>query len=273
MDLYINSYIKNSISTSVYEYVGWNQLRKYMHVPDSVWKKMYDDFCVDPLFKTQLDSFDSSIRCICKTQENNQGKPITQMDFTKLSDVIDEDLKNNLSKRTPYREILIWTIILLIINCLPIVPDILWRNKDFVLFKIKKNNSTFQYIDHSLQSDFDLLSIAVKEYPAALQYTNPVLRADREFMRAMVRQNFKTFEYADHRLKSDRNYVLEIVEINGLALQYVSDILKADADIIITAYKQNKQSSIFASDITILMTEPKYYLNFTQCVTDKWALD
>lgn len=74
---------------------------------------------------------------------------------------------------------------------------------------------------------------------AALQWADPILRADRDLALQVVRRNGRALRWIDEELQGNLELVLEAVQQNGLALQHAAPSLRADREVLKVAVRQN----------------------------------
>ena len=91
------------------------------------------------------------------------------------------------------------------------------------------------------KNDKQMVRIAVRTTPAALQFASSRLQADKEFKLGPT-----SLKLASDKDRNDRNIVLVFVAERGMALEHASDELKADPEVVLTAVGQNGMAIVHA---------------------------
>lgn len=91
------------------------------------------------------------------------------------------------------------------------------------------------------RNDKQMVRIAVRKAPAALQFASNRLQTDKEFKLGPT-----SLRLASDKERNDRNIVLVFVAERGMALEHASDELKADMEVVLTAVNQNGMAIVHA---------------------------
>ena len=92
------------------------------------------------------------------------------------------------------------------------------------------------------RNDKQMVRIALRKAPAALQFASNRLQSDNEFKLGPT-----SLKFASNKERNDRNIVLVFVAERGMALEYASDELKADLEVVLTAVGQNGMAIVHAN--------------------------
>lgn len=57
MDSYLNHYVTENISYTIYSYIGLHLLQTYDNIDDCVWLRLCSDFCLDSEFKNKFCTY------------------------------------------------------------------------------------------------------------------------------------------------------------------------------------------------------------------------
>lgn len=162
-----------------------------------------------------------------------------------------------------YREWFLHFINYLLNNNLSIIPNRLWRNKDFILIVIKTKiyyHDLLLYISDEMRNEPEIILCMIEQHINALNYANESVLSNRNFMlmvmkrkgtylkflksefqddyemvQCAIKSDPYALEFASPRLRSNRNLVLEAVKMRGLSLKFADPILQSDEEIILFA--------------------------------------
>ena len=124
-----------------------------------------------------------------------------------------------------------------------LAPSRLERHRGLVLglAVLKQRGCWLQYAGASLQSDREVVLMAVELNGDSLQYADLSFRSDREVVLAAVTRHGCSLQYAGASLQSDREVVLMAVKQNGDSLQYANWIFLSDREVV-SASKRSQRS-------------------------------
>ena len=91
-----------------------------------------------------------------------------------------------------------------------------------------------------------IIFILVQNWGSIINYV-PELQSDREIVYMAVNQNGWALSYASRKLRNDPEIVLAAVRRHGLALMFASEALRKDKQIVLAAIKQDPRASKYAS--------------------------
>lgn len=119
------------------------------------------------------------------------------------------------------------------------VDPLYWLNdRKLVKKALHENGYLLSVLPESYQADKELVMIAVKNYPNALDYCSEELLDDIDVITAALQEDSEeVLSYASERLQSDYDLVYKAVKIDALNLQFASDELRDNRDIVIRALK------------------------------------
>lgn len=133
----------------------------------------------------------------------------------------------------------------------PLEITVIRRSHDVAewLQKVAKDGMCLQNAGFGVQSDPEVVLVAISQNGLALQFAAAELRADRDFITRAVAQNAGALAFAEGDLQSDKDFVLHMVRLNGCALAGASDALRADWEVVLTAAKENHYALTHASKV------------------------
>ncbi|KAJ8598689.1 hypothetical protein CTAYLR_003108 [Chrysophaeum taylorii] len=126
-------------------------------------------------------------------------------------------------------------------------PDILKRDKQFVLAVVRKRGWALRYADPELKKDKEFVLAAVRESGYALDGAALELRIDKEFVLAAVRESGTALNGAAPELKKDKEVVLAAVRQHGYVLRYAAPELKKDKEVVLAAVRENGYALEYAA--------------------------
>ncbi len=103
-----------------------------------------------------------------------------------------------------------------------------WSDKQQVLKRVAKVGYDLQYAHKSLQTDPDIVKIAVARNGLSLYHAHESLRADREIVKIAVTQTGWALRFAHERLQADREIVNLALAKSLTNLAGVHESLKDD---------------------------------------------
>lgn len=104
-----------------------------------------------------------------------------------------------------------------------------WDNKEYVLFRVKKNGATFEYASERLQSDKEVLMAALKSSPNVLRWASKELKSDREvILKALELKSSTALFFADDSLRNDEEIVLKALSGSVLSMMHVGNELRSN---------------------------------------------
>lgn len=219
------------------------------NVPDDVWKCVYEKYCADAQFKKQIDEY---------------------------------WFPNNISFILPYQKLFLCYMNMLIcqyenmINISP--PSILYNDANFVLATIKYGGGALKELLHIplrssntliknryflmkaiergydpetcvklLNTDRELISMALRKSPKCVRYISEELKQDRELMFLAIQRDARAFASTSHELRSDITFIIDAIKINGFVFRFLDTSFKQNRQILLEAV-QNKGCVLRYSD-------------------------
>lgn len=234
MELYLNTYIPPTLASTIYTYIGWYHLRNCEKVPMCVWEKLCNELCENDIFQYKINEYWGESYL-------NYKKVLSAKDF-----------------------LLHFINYLVLSKYLYDIPPLLWKDKSFVILKLKKRPSLFNSPCHSFQLDHEVIFKVIETNPHILQDVNMIIRQNREFMLRAIKINPIASIYADiddiattnsdvtlnavvndptlffyvhNNLRYDRNFILQLVMRNPSLFYSISDTFKYDPEIALAAMK------------------------------------
>lgn len=115
--------------------------------------------------------------------------------------------------------------------------------------KVKKDAMCLKDAGISVQSDPEIVMVAIANNGLALEFASAELRADRDFISRAVSQNAGALAFAMGDMRDDKHFVLSMVKLNGCALAGASERLKADSQVVLAAAKENHYALMHAAKV------------------------
>ena len=126
--------------------------------------------------------------------------------------------------------------------------------KEMMLEAMKKDPSSYQYLDQKLKKDKDIIDLALEEIKSSDDdiglYKDIIKEANYDFdiMMKVVKKRGILLKRATDDLKDNEMLVTEAVKQDGTALQYASLRLRKNRNIALIAVKQNPESFIYCKE-------------------------
>jgi hypothetical protein len=120
---------------------------------------------------------------------------------------------------------------------------------EMVKIALRKSPEALQYAGKKLRSDKETVLRAVRQESGveAEPHMGAHLHADKEIMKALVRQDGLMLAKAAPAVRQDHDVVRAAVSQNGLALQYAAAELRGDRKIVLLAISKTEQALKYAS--------------------------
>ena len=126
---------------------------------------------------------------------------------------------------------------------------VLQKDKDIVLAAVTKGGLALEFVDSVFRKDKDIVLAAVTNNSLALEFADPVLRKDKEIVLAAITKNHWALEFADPDLLKDKDFMLAAVTKNGFALEFIDPVFQKDEDIVLAAVTQYGWALAFADPV------------------------
>lgn len=127
-------------------------------------------------------------------------------------------------------------------------PEAARRDREVVYLAVRRNPAALEFAGQELKRERALVLLAVAAHGHNLRFASPELRADREVALAAVTRSWTALQFAAAAMQSDREVVVTAVSLCGMALQYASSELRADREVVSAAYEGDARALLFASD-------------------------
>jgi len=152
------------------------------------------------------------------------------------------------------------------------------RNKHLLIKILTKNGSMLKFLNEEIKKDKNLVLIAVKDYPLALEDASEELKNDKEIVLAAVTKNGEAIYYASEECIGDYEIVLAAVKNYPLALEEASEELRNNKEIVLAAVTKNGKALYYASDeciedYEIVLAAVKNYGNALKWVSEELQND
>ncbi|MDQ7046167.1 MAG: DUF4116 domain-containing protein [Sulfurovum sp.] len=105
-----------------------------------------------------------------------------------------------------------------------------------------------EYASKRLQSDKEIVKIAVTKLGKSIQFANKDLQGDKEIALLAVHSDKTAVEYIKYSLLKDKRFVIDMLNKQPELLKYISKELRADEKIVTDVLKRNKGLVKYASD-------------------------
>ena len=176
-----------------------------------------------------------------------------EVDNDDLFDQMKETLKNPENeesvKHNDEQEFVDYLLNLIAQNSFNSVPQRLWRQKEFVMAAMERNESAFFHMDKQLAIDKELFLFAVNLHGDFLEFANiGKFENDVEIVLAAVEQNGLSIVFARSNMKSNFEIALAAVKQNGSAFRYLAADFANNLEIVSEAVKTYGSMLQFASD-------------------------
>lgn len=132
--------------------------------------------------------------------------------------------------------------------------DALRGDREFIVEAIKqdgiggRDGLILQYSTQALQSDPDMLLLAMRRSVSALRLVPRELMEDRRFVLRALQQTPCALRFASARLLEDRAFVVEAVRKRGACLECCPERFRSDREVVIEAVTSDRAALAFASE-------------------------
>lgn len=133
-----------------------------------------------------------------------------------------------------------------------------WSDWEYCLLQVKRDATSWQYIDAALKKDFTFILAAIKQNAEVTKYVGPEFFKNRQNVIQAVMRNGLALAFLDARWKKDHEVVLNAVASNAGAWLLADPVLKSDNEFIKLAIKVNGMMLGFAPEE--LRSDPKFVL-------------
>ncbi|MBA3722623.1 MAG: DUF4116 domain-containing protein [Parachlamydiaceae bacterium] len=136
---------------------------------------------------------------------------------------------------------------------LEILLERLWRdlslqsNREVMLLAVSINGRLLAYATTKLQGDKQIVTTALRNNGLALAYVSSEFRENDEFINIALSSNPCSIIFAPDRIKNDRDVVLKAVSSRGDAIQYVDEKFLDDKEIVLAAISKDGWGIFFIS--------------------------
>jgi hypothetical protein len=86
------------------------------------------------------------------------------------------------------------------------VPELLRKNRDFLLRAVSTNGRVLQYLSDGNRSDPELVLVAVKQNGMCLKYTSSKIQDDKDIVAVAIENEPMSLQYASRRLQYDQDF-------------------------------------------------------------------
>lgn len=275
-------YLQQTIICDIYNYMDWNDLYKYKHTPDHIWKRMVDYYCSDSSFKLLINNqspnitwsekflsvINSQLRLVgpgIRIIYDNRAFALLKVRQWKSLEYLNTDFRADreiVLNSIRYHPIsLIWASYTLrddneivskavTVNGLALICASLRLRNDraIVILAIKQNGLALEHASDELRADLEIAKIAMAQTCFAIKFVHPHTPNYRNFILETVRNNRLIVPFINKPLFDDPEIMFEAVNHQGAALKYASDDLKQNKQFILKCVKANGRSLQFASD-------------------------
>lgn len=207
----VDYYLGCPLLLDVYSYMSWDELRRQADVPNLLWERMCDYFCIDSKFQEAFDRYGG---------------------------------RSTIERRTVF---LHYINVALNIGH---VTSILFQDTDFMLYYLKHNRRYSVILNPRWYDDEEIILKFIKRRGAGiLNQVNEKLRSNRNFMLCALKYSGYALRYASNELRNDKDLVRIAIQKVGTALEHTSNELKADREIVSEAMKNDPRALLFANNI------------------------
>lgn len=255
MDQYINLYISANISDPIYDYMGWNELRKYDGVPERVWKRICEYFCEDCIFEANFKKYWNNHIDIAYRERIllYLSSLILRFDKTDIAPVLlkdrnfvlfasKSDWQGSILKNCPFKSDLEIVLRAIKCNCISYMytdPSLKY-DREFVLKAVKLDGLVLQYVPDSMKSDIEIVSTATQNNPRAFDHANQNIKENCDSIISILNvASSDILSYVPHHLYSDQEFMLEALQANSSAFRYVPESLRTNNEFILKAIHLN----------------------------------
>lgn len=140
-------------------------------------------------------------------------------------------------------------------------------DRDITVEAVSAFGSNLYNTSCPLRDDYDIVLLAIKDDPWAINAASPRLKNDKSLALQAVSSDGWTLAHISEELKDDKEVVTQAILNYPLSIQHASQRLRGDCDIMKLAVKLDKRTLYFASqelkdELLNLIEEQGDYVHF-----------
>lgn len=202
----MDTYLVTPILDSIYSYMSWYTLKNINNIPERIWECVCMKFCTDLKFKELYDIYRSIL-------DTRSFRKVFLILINHMMIMIKGEHDDN-------------------------IPDILWKDKDFVCIASKYSDRILKHVPIEMRSDAEFVLNVILNYPDGTQYMDCSLRSNRDFARKfLLKYPDRLFCFGD-TIKSDKELVCELLKLDSGCFCDVSENLRCDRDVALIAIRR-----------------------------------